>query len=99
MTTALYGGKINAFANSMAEEMEKALNEVRGEENMTSIPIGDRDRRMLFIAISRGVINHLKNKEQAFTIKGSDTGTSTSTSTHNHDGYTKIEVKLPSDVP
>ncbi len=89
MPIELYGGTIDAFSGSMAEEIEKALNEVRIEEDMAALPIGDKDRRMLFIAIARGVINHLKEKEGAFTIRqgGADT--------HDHEGFTEIKVKPP----
>ncbi len=93
MQDKLYGGKIGAFADSMAEEMEKALNEVRFEADMQKLPLGDKDRQMLFIAISRGVINHLKAKEGAFTIS------TDLPDNHNHNGHTTIQVKPPPDVP
>ncbi|MFQ5793432.1 MAG: hypothetical protein ACE5JP_00075 [Candidatus Bipolaricaulia bacterium] len=86
----LYGGSLNEpqgqFENSMAGEIEKALNDLRAKEGMDPIPLGNRDRRMLFIAIARGVINHLKNNEQAFQIHLED-------GTHTHDGHPTIGVK------
>lgn len=84
----LYGGSIESFANSMAEEMELALNAVREEEGMEALPTGDRDRRMLFIAIARGVINHMENKNGAFEIEYQDNGTTRTT-------YPTIKVKEP----
>lgn len=96
-TLFLYGGKLDAFAGSMAEEMEKALNQVRTEQGMAALPTGDRDRRMLFIAIARGIINHLEKKQTAFTIEYGNTGAGTDQ--HNHEGYTKIKVKRPPEDP
>ncbi len=86
MPIELYGGGVDdgAYADSMAEEMEKALNQVRGEEDLLPLPAGDRDRRMLFIAIARGVINHLEKKKQAFTIKEDGVDN------HDHGGYVEI---------
>lgn len=66
----LFGGEINEFADSMAEEIEKAYNAVLLENGKPPLPTADAaDRRMLFIAISRGVINHLKKKQKAITVK------------------------------
>lgn len=84
----LYGGSIDDFGDSMAEEIELALNEVRVEEDMDELPLGDRDRRILFIAIARGVINHLQKKNEAFEIQYQDDGTTRTT-------YPTIEVKEP----
>ncbi len=87
----LYGGTINAFADSMAEEIEKALNQVRAEEGMSALPTGDRDRRMLFIAIARGIINHLQKKQEALAVSV--------TGVHSHDANTVINVKRPPELP
>jgi len=71
----LYGGKINTdtdshlFEDSMAEEIEKAYNAVLAENGKAPLPSADaNDRRMLFVAISRGVINHLQKKQKAITV-------------------------------
>ncbi len=71
----LYGGKINTatdttlFADSMADEIELAYAAVLSENGKAPLPSADTvDRRMLFIAISRGVINHLQKKQQAITV-------------------------------
>ncbi len=84
----LYGGSIDDFADSMAREIELALNAVRAEEGMDPLPAGDRDRRILFIAIARGVINHLQIKNQAFEIQYQDDGVTRTT-------YPTIKVKVP----
>lgn len=66
----LYGGTIAAFADSMAEEIELAYNAVLAENGKKPLPAADAaDRRMLFIAIARGVINHLQKKQKAVTVK------------------------------
>lgn len=84
----LYGGSIEDFADSMAYEIEVALNAVRAEEGLDPLPAGDRDRRILFIAIARGVINHLQKKNQAFEIEYQDDAVTRTT-------YPTIQVKVP----
>lgn len=71
----LYGGKINTatdshlFEDSMADEIEQAYSAVLAENGKAPLPSADAaDRRMLFIAISRGVINHLQKKRKAVTV-------------------------------
>jgi hypothetical protein len=65
----LYGGSISDFADSMAQEIENAYNAVLAENGKNPLPSGDTlDRRMLFIAISRGVINHLQKKQKAINV-------------------------------
>jgi hypothetical protein len=80
----LYGGSLTQFDDSMARAIEDALNEVRAEADFPPLlsPL-DKDRaglpaavqrdvderRMLFIAIARGVIRHLQEREQAFKIE------------------------------
>jgi hypothetical protein len=65
----LYGGTMDNFAGSMAEEIEKAFTAVRAEEGKDPVPPENRDDlRLLYIAIARGVINHLKASEQAFAV-------------------------------
>ncbi len=67
MSTQLYGGSMDDFEGSLAAEIEDALHDVRLEEGLDP-PIEDDDRRMLFIAIGRGVVAHLQKNEQAFRI-------------------------------
>ena len=88
----LYGGTLANFADSMAEEIEKALNQVRGEAGLPPLAPGDRDRRILFIAIARGMINHLKKHEAAFQVSVSVSGE------HAHGASTVIQVKKPVDL-
>jgi hypothetical protein len=65
----LYGGSVSDFADSMAQEIENAYNAVLAENGKDPLPSGDpNDRRMLFIAISRGVINHLQKKQKAIKV-------------------------------
>jgi hypothetical protein len=65
----LYGGRISDFADSMAEEIESAYNAVLQENGKDLLPTADADdRRMLFVAIARGVINHLQKKQTAITV-------------------------------
>ncbi len=63
----LYGGSMTDFAGSLADEIEQALRDVRREAGLAAPP-DDDDRRMLFIAIGRGVVAHLKANERAFAI-------------------------------
>jgi hypothetical protein len=67
----LYGGSLTDFAGSLAGEIEEALQDVRREAGLDPPP-QDEDARMLFIAIGRGVVAHLKNNEQAFAIHVDD---------------------------
>lgn len=89
MADELNGGSLGSFADSMADEIEKALNEVRKEAGMDPLPTSDAtDRHMLFVAIARGVIKHLKAKEKAFQIK-------VDSDAHTHTGSLSIQVKSP----
>jgi hypothetical protein len=69
MPTQLYAGTLADFDTeaSMARAIEDALTQLIGP-----LPSGPaamvNDRRALFIAISRGVINHLKGKEAALRL-------------------------------
>jgi hypothetical protein len=64
----LYGGSLTDFGSSVAAEIEDALRDVRVEAGLDPPP-DDDDRRMLFIAIGRGVVAHLQKQEQAFQIR------------------------------
>ena len=66
-----------AFAGSMAADIESALNTLLGAEGKQQLLISDnspdtRDRRLLFVAIAQGVMNHLRNHQGAFVIKLAD---------------------------
>ena len=66
----------NAFADSMAKAMEDALNDLLADEGNPSVPIDNsresRDRRIMFLAISRGIVDHLVAREEAFEILDDD---------------------------
>jgi len=63
----LYGGSLGDMAGSLAREIEDALRDVRLGAGLAPPP-EDEDARMLFIAIGRGVVEHLKANEDAFAI-------------------------------
>jgi hypothetical protein len=69
MPTQLYAGNLEHFEteDSMARAIEEALADLLGP--LPSAPEKlVHDRRALFIAISRGVINHLASKQAALKI-------------------------------
>ena len=63
----LYGGSFHDMAGSLADEIEDALRATRLEAGLPAPP-DDDDRRILFIAIGRGVVEHLKQNQAAFAI-------------------------------
>jgi hypothetical protein len=86
MPTQLYAGTFNDFADSMAAEMEAALTAVLVERGRPAVPAANReDIQVLFISIARGVINHMKKKEQAFAVNVDGT--------HPASGFPSIQVK------
>jgi hypothetical protein len=70
----LFAGAISGFevTDSMAKEIEDALAALIGPLPTAPAKMV-ADRRKLFIAISRGVIQHLKNHERDFQIIDEDT--------------------------
>lgn len=75
----LYGGTLADFdpanpmaqTDNMAQEIETALKDVRVEAGITqALPSGPdaQDMRLLFIAIARGVIQHLAKNPAAFQV-------------------------------
>lgn len=67
------GGQAPNFAGSMAAAMEAALNVLLAAEGRPTVPDDDsaetRDRRILFLAIAQGIVNHLVANEDAFVIE------------------------------
>jgi hypothetical protein len=66
-----------AFAGSMAEAIETALNDLLRVENLPLVPTADnskqtRDRRRVFVAISRGIVAHLANNAAAIAVSVPD---------------------------
>ena len=67
-----------AFTDSMAHEIEKALNTLMTNDHLPELSMDAsdqsvRDRRRLFVAIARGVVKHLVDNPGAFVIKTSST--------------------------
>jgi hypothetical protein len=86
----LYGGSLGNFdiEDSMAKDIEEELSDLRIAEGLGPLPAGDsRDRRIFFLAIARGVIRHLKEKEDAFHVSVAVNGA------HNHNATTTLDVK------
>ena len=76
MAPQLYAGKLAAFAASMAEAMEQELRALNIAAGLGDLPDTNiDDRRRLFIAIARGVIQHMKDNQGAFRITVDVTGT------------------------
>ena len=68
---ALKPGKVNDFSESMAEAMEEAFKAEWLEVKEKPLPsdAGVEDRKILFSAISKGVVSHLKERVgEAFQI-------------------------------
>lgn len=67
MAVELYAGTLTNFNDSMAKAIEDAMIGLLGPLP-SAPPAVIQDRRVLFVAIAEGVINHLKAKQQAFVI-------------------------------
>jgi hypothetical protein len=63
----VYAGRLEDFDDSMAQEIEIALNALSGPLP-SAPPKTVEDRRKLFIAIANGVIKHLKNHQAAVQV-------------------------------
>jgi hypothetical protein len=63
----IYAGTLADFDDSLAQEIEIALNSLSGSLPSAPQKVVD-DRRKLFIAIARGVINHLQKHQAAIEI-------------------------------
>jgi hypothetical protein len=76
--SAAAGGTPPEFAASMAQAMEQALNELliaEGRDTMsTENTTETRDRRILFVAIARGIVRHLSTNHDAFDVVRDDDG-------------------------
>ncbi len=92
MGTQLYGGTLGDFdvTDNMAREIENAFRAMRVAAGITQpLPSGSnaQDMRIMFLAIARGVIQHLVNNPGAFQVTVSDgittlTGAVTGISVH-----------------
>lgn len=86
----LYGGKASdpSDADSLANYLDVAFNDVRAEFGLDPLPEEGRDERMLiFLAIARGVVRYLADHEQAFVVS-SDDGPA-----HTHSGHVQIAAE------
>lgn len=85
------GGTRTDYAGSMAEAIEQALDAVRTEYGFDPLPSeGRADRRMLFLAIARGVVSHLAANDDAFVIR--DHGGGAAQHDDARDGHVVIET-------
>ena len=92
MSTQLYGGTLADFdtTDNMAREIENAFGAMRLAAGITQpLPAGTnaQDMRIMFLAIARGVVQHLANNPGAFQVTVSDgintlTGAVTGISVH-----------------
>jgi O-methyltransferase involved in polyketide biosynthesis len=57
---ALKAGHVNDFSNSMAEAIEIAMQQELAASGTALPAAGADDRRLLFVAIARGVLQYLK---------------------------------------
>lgn len=78
------------YAVSMAQAMEDALNVLLVQEGKPDLPTENttetRDRRILFVAIARGIVQHLAANQPAFSIRRDDNSVLT-----NHNVHIEIE--------
>ena len=63
----LKAGRLADFSNSMAATMERALDEEWRALNGESLPAeGKNERRLLLVAVARGMLEYLKAHEDEF---------------------------------
>lgn len=65
-------GNTSPFDSSLAAEIEKQLNQLLFDDGIQQLPTDDspetRDRRRMFVAIARGVIQHLYDNRGSIKI-------------------------------
>ena len=67
----------SGFVNSMADEIERQLNDLLLLDGLTALPTdaGDRevrDRRRLFVAIARAIVKHFDDRRASINIEVPD---------------------------
>ncbi len=72
---ALKAGTPSDLSASMAEEIQNAFTNYYPEVMGTAAPPSSKQMQLLFVAISRGVIKHLRDHPEAFVIKTTFDGT------------------------
>jgi hypothetical protein len=75
----LQGGKQvlddTALQNSMARAIEEAMNQLSVQLKGAPLPdVGRDDRRLLFVAISRGVLKYLRDHQASITATSAGQG-------------------------
>lgn len=74
--SANHTGTPPEFASSMAQRMEEALNDLLVGEGRDPVSTENttttRDRRILFVAIAQGVVQHLLDNPHAFDVEHND---------------------------
>jgi hypothetical protein len=74
--TLIPGAQVPGFANSMAAAMEAALNLLLDQVGRPRVPTDNseetRDRRVMFLAIAQGIVDHLVANQDAFRIVNDD---------------------------
>ena len=61
----LKGGSVGDFSGSMAEEMEKVMEKEMQALKGHGLPeMGKDERRVLLVAVARGMLNYLKRHEK-----------------------------------
>jgi hypothetical protein len=73
MAHQLKPGTLSSFANSMAERIERELDDMMFADgiprmNTDASDQSVRDRRRLFVAIARGVVLHLSDNKAAIKV-------------------------------
>lgn len=66
MAVQLKAGTLGNFGGSMAEAIENEMALLIGP--LPDSPAEITNRRVLFVAIARGVVRHLREREQAFHV-------------------------------
>jgi len=64
-----------ALAQSMAKAIEDAMDQISRQVKGTPLPAtGQDDRRLLFVAISRGILKYLRDHQGAITATSAGQG-------------------------
>jgi hypothetical protein len=76
MGSKLAGEPPDKFADSMAQAIEGQLNALLIADGLDPLPLENtpevRDRRRLFVAISRGIVQHLSENLDAIRVRRLD---------------------------
>jgi len=89
---ALKPGSVADFDNSMAEAIEQAMQDEWQEVKGVELPSqGEVDRRLLFVAVARGVLRYLKTHENE-VLTSITTKNDVSGSTEDRRLVTRLEI-------